>query len=152
MVRRTTQPSFKCAILADRRVFRRTMTAFSLRRRAALCCTRPSKSEERRSAGSRQEALVPPGGAPAPPECRLAKPTRGRRTGHPRELPAHAQEGRAAKPRRALPFVPLPRRLMRAPLGGRGDGDIVLDRNIVNIPDIQPQNWPAEQRTLSYGK
>ena len=73
------------------------------------------------SAGSRQEAVVPPGGAPAPPECRLAKPARGRRTGHARELPAHAQGRHRRISGNALPFVPHSRRLMRAPLGGRGD-------------------------------
>ena len=83
------------------------------------------------SAGSRQEALVPPGGAPAPPECVAANHARGRRTGHVRELPAHAQESGAANLHRALPFVPLSRRLMRAPSADEVNGDIVLGRNIV---------------------
>ena len=40
---------------------------------------RASDRRRRVSASSWQEALVPPGGAPAPPECELAKLARRRR-------------------------------------------------------------------------
>jgi hypothetical protein len=56
------------------------------------------------------------GGAPPPPGSVAANHTRGRRTGQAPELPDPAQDGRAAHLRRAPPFVPLSRRLMRAPL------------------------------------
>jgi hypothetical protein len=42
------------------------LAAFSFRHGAALCLHAPARMA---SAGSRQEALVPPGGAPMQPEC-----------------------------------------------------------------------------------
>jgi Putative metallopeptidase len=76
---------------------RRAIAAFLSRRRAALS----AKSKTSPSASSWQGAVVPPSGAPAPPECMdLRDPARGHRTktkaGIPRRRPT---EG--AKPHRA---------------------------------------------------
>jgi hypothetical protein len=61
---------------AHRRAFRRSAAAFSLRRRAALSAALLAPP----SASSWQEALVPPGGAPTPPERVLCvQHVRGRR-------------------------------------------------------------------------
>ncbi len=72
------------------------------------------------------------GGAPTPPGCVAANHARGRRTGRGRELPAAVQDGDAANLHRIPSFVPLSRRLMTAPLGGRGDRNIVRSMRNVN--------------------
>jgi hypothetical protein len=137
MVRRATQPSpYRDGLLSKAAAsldappghacaVRAHFAASSLRRRAALRRTVPSPNHPR-SASSWQRPIVATGGAPPSPECRLARPARGRRTGHGEELPLHAQEGDAAHLRGTPSFVPLSRRLMKAPLSGRGVWTIIL--------------------------
>jgi hypothetical protein len=72
------------------------------------------------SAGSRQEAIVPPGGAPTPPGCVAANHARGRRTRRGGELPRAVRRSREAHLRSALRPAPPSRRLMMAPLGEQG--------------------------------
>jgi hypothetical protein len=102
MVRRVTQPSpckddllSKAAASLDappRRLHCNAGPRFS---RAALCgwISQPGGGPS-----------VASGGAPTWPECRFARPARGRRTGRGPELPGAVQEGRAA----ASPTAPLP--------------------------------------------
>ena len=73
------------------------------------------------SASSWQEAVVPPGGAPTPPGCVLCVSTRAGAAPAARRTAPYATGGNAASPAR-LRFVPPSRRLMRAPLSGRGEG------------------------------
>jgi hypothetical protein len=69
----------------------------------------------RPSASSWQGAVVPPGGAPAPPGSMLAKHARGRRTGRVRELPGAGHRNEAPLPMPA-PVRPALRRLAKTPL------------------------------------
>ena len=85
-------------------------------RAAGACALSPGPS-----ASSWRGAVVPPGGAPAPPECVAANHARGRRTGSKAgncPAPNHRGQGRISgpPPRSAPPAE----RLRKAPLGERG--------------------------------
>ena len=101
---------------AHRRAYRRSAAAFSLRRRAALSAALFAPP----SASSWQEAIVPPGGAPPPPGCVLCVSTpAGAAPAKARNCRAPATEVSACSP--APPSIrPASRRLMKAPLNGRG--------------------------------
>ena len=90
------------------------------------------------SAGSRQGAVVPPGGAPTPPECgTCVSPARRRRTGRGPGFPRAPSTGTDAASPAPSRFVPPPRRLMKAPLGGRGEEDILVIGIFVKHPVAQ---------------
>jgi hypothetical protein len=156
MERRSTHPFGKCASLAGRRAFRRSIAAFSAgserssrlpvrvhRRRAAhfgnVGCSllliprgratvsapfqgRASATAKDRtfpSASSWQGAVVPPGGAPTPPECELcvsspagSASTKARNCRAPAAgVPgAHLRSRPPARPTQAMPRVDAPRR------------------------------------------
>jgi hypothetical protein len=116
MVRRTTQPSFKCAILSDRRVFRRTITAFSSRRRAALCLHAPEAAHgvSRLPAGT----LSGPGRSPGAARVRGCEPRprapyrscAGIARPCPGELPPNLRQRPPLRPALTTPHDSAPRR------------------------------------------
>jgi hypothetical protein len=114
MVRRVARPNPDCARirLRIRGASRRTIAAFSLRRRAALLQSRTVRMDQ--PAPGRGPSVAS-GGAPTSPESVAANHSRGRHTGRGPELPGAVQEGRPANLHRTPSFVPPPRRLMKRP-------------------------------------
>jgi hypothetical protein len=91
--------------LTEGRRANRRSTAASCRPRAALFLRRLKSAS--RSAGFRQAAVVPPGGAPRPPGCVLARHARGRRASrYPEDLPQDQPPDLSPVLRARLRFVP----------------------------------------------
>lgn len=137
MVRRATQPVRKGRPrLRSRRVSRRTIAAFSLRRRAALSAGPDAAfAAGRPSAGSRQGPFSSPGRSPAVARGRACE-TRARAphrsgTGIARPCPGRL---RRVSPRH--PFLrPAFRNASRqAPSSGRGDRKIIIDAGFCQVP------------------
>ena len=102
-----------------RRAFRRSIAAFSLRRRAALSSSRESCPDRQPAPGRRPS--VPPGGARRRPGAWLANHARGRRTSQGPELPGAGCRSFEANLLPDLRPAPPSRRLMSAPLSEQGD-------------------------------
>ena len=106
----------------------------------------PAEDPQLTSASSWQEAVVPPGGAPTPPECVAANHARGRRT---KRDGSFSRIVRRSRERISAPFLrpaPHSRRLMRAPLREQGRGMIPQDSRpgINSHGDVNDPNYGFE--------
>ena len=117
-------PEMTVPMTRARRASRRSAAASSLRRRATLSAEIFHSAVSQLLAGGRSA----PGGAPAPPGCEGANLARGRRTGRGTGITGRRPPKDPPVVGLLLRFVPPSRRLMRAPLDGRGRADDPIDR------------------------